>query len=274
MSRTALADTVQRLAVEVPRVAAHAGAPMDLGDHGWVPALEVVATSSSEVDGQLARISARYPCDDRALPLIFFFWRYAWQLAVVAVGCYVTTSRALDLSASNVAVRFSEHGFADAVAVIGGRVGMLPDDAAAAHADARVVPDRDVLRAVLLRSLLDDHLAALVASARRRRAVGERALWATVEDALAGSLIWLGRQRGTPLQNIGEIPLFVRTPPLRGSAGALLVEHQGRSEPFLLRTACCRAYRLEGRGKCATCPLLPIPERERRLREHLAVPAS
>lgn len=261
-----LAQTLERVGELNEYLNVRLGAP---SGEGWVPASELAYEDSPHLDPFLERVGAEHETEDRSVMASFFFGYYNWQVAAPAIISYLTESRVPDVSATNLALHVNEAGRVDDLAVLEEKFAALPDDPASKRPGATVVDDGDALRRYFLDRLIEGHLAPLVELLRTRTPLGRRALWAAVADRCASTVIWLTRQLGKEDLCPGEVEALVGEPPLEGKTGVMYVEHAGRTEMFLRRGSCCFYYKL-AREHCATCPLLPLEERERRLREHLA----
>lgn len=128
----------------------------------------------------------------------------------------------------------AEHRFPTGVAVLDPRFWCLPDDPAAGHTDATVVPDADALDAVLraqVKAHADDFLADYSSGARlpRRQRLG------AFLDALDSGLR-MGAES-------------------RGIAGDEATSASPR------RTTCCYYFKVSGGAVCSTCPRLVETER-------------
>ncbi len=105
---------------------------------------------------------------------------------------------------------------------------------------------------------LRETLAAVVAAVAEAGGVRERPLWAIATDALANTLLTLGRSTG----RVPEVTALAR--PLAEAIGAPLplprYEDVGRAR-FTRRASCCLLYRMPAGSLCTSCPRRPPAER-------------
>jgi hypothetical protein len=239
---------------------------------GWVAADDLLGARAGPLDRLLERVGADRRTPYPGIRSSLFLAGYAWQVAGAALGCYLLARRVPSLAAANVLVRFGDDGRAREVAFLDGGFAALPFDPGVDHPDAQVVRDEGALRRHLVAGLLEGHLDDLMDALIARGGLRQEFLRAGLEDRLVGALIWLGKRAGREAEAAAEAEAFAAVAPFAGRSGVLWVEHGGRRECFAARQSCCLTFRLPGRANCATCPLLPVEERRRRLVEHLATP--
>jgi hypothetical protein len=207
---------------------------------------------------------------------------YQWPLIASAVACYLCDRRVPDLRIENVRLRFSIAEEEDenaepeeSIAFLGGRFFALPDDPAADHPDARIVPHRDALRDAL-RSGIETHLGSTIQRLHERLGCSPRGLWLFVADRCAGTLVWLMQEQDVTvgLDPIGrEVDALIRAPgsPLANKrVGLFELNYRGRSRVYLDRATCCYWYRSEDGDYCTTCPHRTEEERNARLLKYMA----
>jgi ferric iron reductase protein FhuF len=214
----------------------------------------------------LGQIGDHWRTDDGRVQAAFFIHGHCWRIAAPAIACYLAESRVPDVSPGNVAVRFDRQGAAAAPSLRSSRFAGLPADGQATLACA----DSDALRG-WLRERLEHHLAFVVSALRAHSPLGVRAQWALAADACASAYLWAGKKLGDQDRACAEAGALLAAPgsPLRSRGTFLDLEHAGRHEIFLRRGSCCLSYRLPEPTYCATCPLIPMEETERRLRDYL-----
>lgn len=277
-----LAATLARTTALAPLFAADRG-PLEAG---WFPASRLLDRSAPELAAALAHSVARYPGAERRVSAAFFANAYAYYLAAAAVAAYLAEGRAPDLAPANVALRLGTYTWSDgeasgeaerlAVRLLGGRFAALPDDPAAGHPDALVLPDSCALRA-WLRAGLEAHLAPLFTAVTARTGLGARAQWSLAADALAALFLAAGRCLGDEARAQAEGLALIQAPgsPLHNPRTSYVtVEAAGCCETFVARGGCCLFYRLAPGGNCATCVLRPAAERDERLRAYVAAKYS
>lgn len=255
----------------------------DLGplEAGWFPASALIAPGSPELAEGLARSVARYPGAEARVAGSFFAGEYAWYLCAAATGAYLSEGRVPDLAAENVALRYRtytwHHGDASGeaeridVRFLSGRFAALPDDPAADHPDAEILPDATALRE-RLREGLEAHLAPVIAAVTAATRLGQRAQWNLVADAVANCFLVAGKALGDAERAQAEGLACIKAPgsPMRSSATSYLtVEAEGHSESFCSRGGCCLYYRIKPGENCSTCVLRPQSERIELLRAYL-----
>ncbi len=194
-----------------------------------------------------------------------------WYLAAVASAAavpFVHARRVPGLRADRVALRLSDVGWPDAVAVLSPRFACLPDDPDAGHRDADPVADLEALRTAL-RAELAEHATGFLAAWGRRGRRGRHALWGFVSDALVDA-VWeaapgeVGAREAAavlPPRGRGRLAPFVGTGGFRSFA-----RPDGTVELVRSRVSCCLAYAVPGAEVCLSCPRIDDAERARRVR--------
>ena len=132
----------------------------------------------------------------------------------------------------------------------------LPGDPAASLAE-RTVADDEALAAALHAALVQV-VAPLVEALGRRGPLGERVLWLSASDTIAGGMLWLGELLGQEDLAAREAERLIRTP-----ARHCVAARRGRtyscdlgSRTVHVRASCCLSWRLDGGSWCLTCPVL------------------
>lgn len=282
---TAHAPSLAPLAATLGRVGAlddDLAAALEPPGPGWFPAAALLAPGSPELAEGLARSVARYPGAERRVSGSLFINAYSWYLPAAAVAAYLAERRAPDLSIEHVALRYrtytwhegGESGEGERIDVrfLGGRFAALPDDPAAGHPDAQILPDAGALRD-WLRARLEAHLGPLFDAVAAQTRLGRRAQWSLAADAIALRFLHAGELLGDAERGQAEGLALVRAAgsPLRNPAtGYFTLEVGGHCETFRARGGCCLYYRVEPGENCATCVLRPEAERDQRLRDYLA----
>jgi ferric iron reductase protein FhuF len=230
------------------------------GGDGWMPAADL----ADHLPAVLARVGRRWETDDRRVQAAFFAHEYSWRVAGPAIAAYLAEARVPELAPEHVAVRFDADGSVRPIAF-------------RSHAFAGLT--REVNGDALLHHLkrdLEEHLAVTVAALRAHAPLGARALWALAADASASAFLTAGAALGDQgrARERAETFLELSESTLRTLGTFLTLEYGDRSEIFLRRGSCCLSYRIGDHEYCATCPLIPPEETERRLREILRAAAS
>lgn len=211
---------------------------------------------------------------DRAYLKQSVFGSYLWMLGVCGIGTYLLARRVPDLSAQNTVLHVDQEGWIDALALKEPRFACLPDDPAADSPHAAVVPDLDSLRRFYLRVFLDENVAPFMNTVKARFKYGLGAMRETVADRIAGTLLWLLKEREGEARVREEVAAFMALLPFKTKPKILEVPFEGRCELFLKRASCCMSYRLPQYGFCTSCPLQPEDERIRRFQAYLANPEA
>lgn len=212
------------------------------------------ATLTSDPDALLGLVRSTAPDrgtdrDDVALSL--FVQGYAFRVASIALGAWLLDDVVLDVDPGNTSVALGRN---------------RPN---AVHLDeARLVGGDDTL-AALHAVLVDGHLAAMVANARRACRIGEALLWSNIGAACAssfGAFMVPRPDLHATIRDRFEAFLGAGRPEL---AGAGRVVHVGPVWAWE-RSACCLYYKTESGFMCEDCSLRPDEERRERYDRVLA----
>ncbi|RKN38294.1 (2Fe-2S)-binding protein [Streptomyces hoynatensis] len=193
----------------------------------------------------------------------FALHRYGWPAAVLFTAPYFLLRRVPRLSVGDVAFHRGE----GRMSVRRTTFSCLPDDPAAGHPDARVVPGEEALRAAV-RQAAAEHFEPLLAAFGPHMRRGRRALWGTVTDELTESLWYVGHLLGEEGRAKAEAALLLPggTAPYPGGAGFReLRGPEGQSLPTRDRASCCMFFTLRPEDTCVTCPRTCDADRVRRL---------
>jgi hypothetical protein len=183
----------------------------------------------------------------------------------------VLDRRAWDVRAGNLAV----HPDTDRVAVRAASLLLLPDDPAAGHPDAEVLPDLPALlhrvaadAVVTLRPLLD--------AVRAATRYGLVPLWNSAADAVRGAAHYAPIYAGVEREGARAVgaalvdALAAQGARLRDRGGQQRVEWGTETYTVPVRAACCLSYKTEPEVErpsdayCMTCPFLCSPDRRER----------
>lgn len=182
-----------------------------------------------------------------------------WLIPVLAEG-------RLPLAAQrDIAIRRTESGWFDGVAVDDDALAVLPDDPAAGHPAATILQDRGAILDALADRILG--LEPVIHALREACPIGLPALRGAVADAVANQSLLLAqlmnrnrhaawRDADAIIERLDErdLRLSIRPRPFP-------VFHDGQEETFAVRATCCLYYRTvdepdrDGEGYCDTCPL-------------------
>jgi hypothetical protein len=273
-----LSDTLARVGALDSHLAAELG-PLN---EGWFPATTLLTPGSAILAEGLARSIARCPGAERRVAGSFFAGEYAWSVPAAAVAAFLAEGRVPDLALENIALRYctytwvedGESGEGERIDVrfLSGRFAALPDDPAADHADARILPDIHALR-TWLREGLESHLAPIIKAVEDQTRLGRRAQWNLAADSLAALFLHAGRHLGDEARGQAEGLACVKAPGsplLNRDTGYLTVEVRGHCETFRAHGGCCLYYRVQPGENCSTCVLRPPAERVQKLRDYVA----
>lgn len=257
-----LTATFKRLRCANQSVRAHLEAP---AGNGWFRPAAYFETA--RLDALRSGIENRYQTKSRSVIASTLLSSYIWGIAVTALAAFLYERRVPDLTPRHLRLHWNdEYAFSDAVAYTGRRFACLPHDPAAGHPDATVVPDLDALRRYL-REQFEKHVATAIERISRYTGLRSRALWPTVADRCAATILWLSENLpddGHAYDVRREVEALVQKPesPLHNKiTGILAVElSPGDTVLRVKRAACCHAYRMDNHSYCDTCPHLPAEE--------------
>ncbi|HYF66259.1 MAG TPA: ferric iron reductase [Herpetosiphonaceae bacterium] len=265
-----LAASLDRLAALDPYLATGLLAAPEAG---WSRAGDLLAAPGAWLDAALEQIMAQYGVPDRKSAAAFLVGSYAWYVGAAAIGCYLADRRVPSLAPDLVAVQVA--GARVQVALLDSGFAALPDDPAAGAPGVEPAADAEALRG-LLRSRIEEHMAALIEVVAAHTRLGQRAQWNLVADACAALFLHVGGHLGDTELACAEGLAVVKASgsPMRPSkTGYLTVTEGDRCQTFRMRGGCCLYYKTPKGENCATCPLIPQPEREARLRASLTATA-
>lgn len=273
LDRSPLASTVASSLVIYPQYfRLRLGLPDD--DADWVRCSDVLDDPSfvprwqAEAAAHLREEHATVPA---VTPAAYVLSWYAEGPGMVGAVFFHLARRVPRLGPGALAFRrHVEERYAEGFALLDGRFWCLPDDPAADHPDATVLPDVGALAWRLraeVRAHADAFLAGYVPGARLPR----RSLLGSFFDALDGGLWSAGEQTGDEAAGLRDAALVLpgRTAEFGGaSAMYRFTDVRGREHVSRHRAACCYFYRLSGADHpCFTCPRTTDEERVTRAAE-------
>lgn len=258
----------------------------DIGvvEEGWLKAAAFCDPQSTVLDQALARQAKNYPHMDARTRGAYFIGEYSWYAPLAAIAAYLVTARVPDFAPDNVALRVrnyiwhaGEHSGESQrldVRYLSGRFACLPDDPAADHPDARVLPNADALRESL-RTTLEAHLAPLIERVYAQTKLSRHAQWMLVADACAALFLHIGQALGDEAHAKAEGIAFVKAPgsPMSGGKTSYIsLQFLDYCESFRVRGGCCRYYTVSETDKdyCPTCVLRKPEDRNQRLLDYMA----
>lgn len=246
-----LAGTLARAASRINYCTASFGEAPE----SWLRASDVVSNPDA-VSELLDDVLAMYGIDDRQVAASFLVLGYFWNPMLAALACYALDGRVPDLASDALAFDLSR-----GVRFTSPRFSALPDDPAAGHPDAEILPNRDALRDRLVRQFDEQHATPLFATLRSVAPYGIAGMRANYIDRLVNALLWISESLADPEIARIEVAAFVSRMSVNSRAGTIEVEHDGRRKLYQQRSGCCLNYRLPGKSKCDTCSLRPLDER-------------
>lgn len=195
---------------------------------------------------------------DRRAAAASFMLRFGWSSGY-AIGAYMLDRRVPVLD--GLALRFHErYMFLNGVRAGGPIFHSLPGDT---HPDARPTAGPEALAETLFTEL-HGHAAPVVRALHVWSGFSERALWAMVTSSWSAQFANLGEALGRPAQALAQArQLFAMAEATlrRALPEVYLVESQGRAGICHKRAACCLYFKAPGADYCASCPLIPEPDR-------------
>ncbi|WP_059011293.1 (2Fe-2S)-binding protein [Streptomyces specialis] len=251
---TPLAPAFARVAEVMPTLRVSEEEPRR-GD-GWLRGSDLAA-GGPELTELLARNDERLRAEYGVRPRPdvvagFALHRYAWPAAVLFTFPWFLLRRVPRLGPGDVSIHPGE----GRVTVRATAFTCLPDDPAAGHPLARVVPDGEALRAAV-RQAAADHLGPVLAAFGPHMRRGPRALWGTATDELVESLWYMGSLVGEEERAMREAELLLpgsTAPFTRGASFRELSGPGGQSLRTRDRASCCMYYTLRPDDTCVTCP--------------------
>jgi hypothetical protein len=259
-----MAATLDLLASAFPQMSVSIGP----GDDSFRSVLSAWNADDGEIDRFLdyqACFAEGMDLRTKAAHLIAF---YSHQLALVAVGFYLTTGRVADLKPQSLLMRFEPIDPADAV---------LPLEVWRFHfrfVDDFLPEDGDALDQ--LHEAFVSHLRPVIAELKRRTGFSDAAQWRLAADSLAGAFLELGRALGREADAIEmALDLVSRdgspllSPDLRFETIEATIDDRRVRRTFRLRGGCCLFYRTRDGRMCDSCVLLDRESQRARLRSFM-----
>jgi len=241
----------------------------DLGPQdgpGWVAAAALLADPAS-FDALVDGFGRDSGTDRRDIAGAFLLSDLGFAVLLRSATAFLAARRVPSLAHDAIWLRLHPEHWVDRVA-FGGAFACLPDDAAAGHPDATVVPDERALLEHLLRDFRthQEPLVGLVhARCRRPRA----ALWRHSGDTVAEAFMWAGEVLGARDEAWawGRRAVAAAPEPLGTHVGYRLFQHAGLEQVGRVRAQCCLNYRCTPSSYCFSCPLKDEAHRLRRMEE-------
>ncbi|MGF1504755.1 MAG: hypothetical protein ACFB51_06400, partial [Anaerolineae bacterium] len=227
----------------------------------------------------IARQAAAHPHMDPRTRGAYFINMYGWYLPFTAIAAYLAERRVPNLAPEHVALRYSTYTWHEDgasgeakrldVRFLSGQFACLPDDPAANHPDALVMPDKLALRE-WFRTTLEAHLAPIIEDVYAHTRLSRHAQWLLAADACALRFLLTGRMLGDEEHAKAEGIAFVKaegSPMNNPKTGYISLQYRGHTESFRARGGCCRNNTVSETGDdySSTCELRTPEERDERL---------
>jgi hypothetical protein len=242
---------------------------------GWVGVEALFAPESNLLARMITSHQLRYGTTAPTIIGSILLQNYHWSLISSVLATYFVARRVPKLAVNRVKMFFTESGDGDGIAFADNAFTALPDDPAAGHSGATIVPTLDALRDHL-RVELESHLQWVIDRIVEWTECRPAGLWLAVSDRCMSTVSWI-MQMIDPDTSLAQIqaesePLLrVKRSPLYNKKVDLVeVTHLNQSQIFLQRGSCCYWYKTEGGNYCSTCPRLSQAERTERWHHYLA----
>lgn len=248
----------------------------------WLSPTELLAPQSPALAAQINATQQRL--HTKAVNTIggALLQEYQWPLISAAVGCFLVDRRVPDLQPEQIRLYVpatepaeTEVAHSSRIAFCSGHFAALPDDPAADHPDATLVPDLAALRDNL-RTGLESHFGWVIERLSQGVGCNPRGLWLYVTDRIAGTLAWLMQEqdKSCGLARIEpEFNVLLRTPasPLMNKkVGLFELTYKDQTHAYLDRATCCYWYKTDGGDYCTTCPHHTKEDRNAKLLNYMA----
>ena len=242
-------------------------------DTGWSPAAALFQSGDTNLREMVMSFGyARWGTTNNHVAASAFIIAYLTRLIFPMVGQFVLKKRVPRVTLENVAFHRTD-GRIDATGLRHPRFAVLPDDPAAGHPDAEVVPTETELYRRLkdwaFSSNAEIVITALCRSVPASVKVSRNALAASCAQALHRLY-----------NHVDDKPLLLRdaetffedpSSPIYRQVSMEVIEHAGKSGFFARRAGCCLVWRTRtDNGYCSNCILQPREEQTRQFKELLA----
>jgi hypothetical protein len=198
---------------------------------------------------------------DRRAAAASFMLRFGWSSGY-AIGACMLHQRVPSLD--GLALRFHErYMFLNGVRTARHAFSALPGDTGSTHPDCRLLAGPEALATSLFEALYG-HAAPVVRALHAWSGFSERALWAMVTSSWSAQFANLGEALGREAEALAQARRLFHTAEAtlrRALPEVYLVESRGRAGLCHRRAACCLYFKAPGADYCASCPLLPEPDR-------------
>ena len=210
--------------------------------------------------------------DNRHLAASAFIIAYLTRLTYPLISQYVLERRVIDVSLGNLEFHTNGQRF-NGTALGSPRFAALPDDPAAGHPDAEIIPDEATLYARLKEQLFDSNFDIVIPSLCRAAQASIKVSWNAVAASCAQVFYRLYELTEDTERIVRHAEAFLGDPssPVYGQVRMELIEHQGNKGYFAARAGCCLFWRVRDEDiYCSDCILLSGKERTVRIKQILA----
>lgn len=262
-----LADSLRR----VGALGAEYDLPVrDPNQEGWIKALSLF----QDDDPRLRNFVSTYGRDfvdteNRHLASSAFIIAYLTRLTYPLISQYILERRVIDVSLSNLEFHTDGQRF-NGTALASPRFAALPDDPAASHPDAEIVPDEAALYARLKKQLFDSNFDVVIPSLKQAAGASVKVSWNSVAASCAQVFYWLYELTEDTESIVRHAEAFFgdQSSPMYGEVRMELIEHQGKKGYFARRAGCCLFWRVRDEDVyCSGCILLSDEEQTIRFKQ-------
>ena len=214
--------------------------------------------------------------DNRHLSASGFIIAYLTRLVFPLISQYVLERRVIDVSLGNLEFHTDGQRF-NGTALCSPRFICLPDDPAADHPDADIVPDDAALYAKLKERLFDSNFDIVIPSLRRAAQASVKVSWNAVAASCAQVFYWLYELTEDRDKVVRHAEAFFGDHLSRvyGEVRMELIEHQDKKSYFARRAGCCLFWRVRDDDiYCSGCVLLSDEEQTIQFKKLMEQPAS
>ena len=245
----------------------------DPNDTGWSPA----ATLFQADDASLRKLVmsygyARWGATNNHVAASAFILGYLTRLVYPTVSQYVLKRRLPRVTLENVVFHRTD-GRIDATGLKRPQFAVLPDDPAADHPDAEVLPSEADLYRRLKEWAFNSNVEIVIAALCRSVPASAKVSQNAVAASCAQVLHRLYEHVADKNVVLRAAETFFGDPSslIYRQVSMEVIEHEGRSGFFARRAGCCLVWRTrEGNGYCSNCILQSREEQTRQFTEMLA----
>lgn len=244
----------------------------DPGQEGWIKAQSLFQDDDQRLRNFVSAYGRDFvDTDNRHLAASAFTIAYLTRLTYPLISQYVLERRVIDISLSNLEFHTDGQRF-NGTALASPRFAALPDDPAAGHPDAEIVPDDAALYARLKKQLFDYNFDIVIPSLRRAAQASIKVSWNAVAASCAQVFYWLYELTEDTESIVRHAEAFFGDPssPVYDEVRMELVAHQGKNGYFARRAGCCLFWRIRDEDVyCSGCILLSDEEQTIRFNQLL-----